>query len=1123
MLQGKTLRLCFIVLAIAAAPLLAQSVTGSIAGTVQDASGAGVSGASVTVTNTDKNVAKNVQSDSSGNYSAPLLDIGNYTVAVEAKGFKKASHTDIKLNVNDKLTQNFSLEVGDVTQEVTIREATIEVQTQTAEASNLISGQQVRELSLNNRNYEQMVALMPGVTSNADDQVYIGTSNPFGSTNTVNFSINGSRNSQNNWTVDGADNVDRGANVTLLNYPSIDAIAEFKVLRGLYTAEFGRSGGGQINVVTKSGTNQFHGDAYEFDRNDAFAANNWFNNARRVNVGTDGKAKVPPLRYNDFGYTVGGPIYIPRYYNKDKNKTFFFFSQEFRRVITYGTQQVVAPTDGEKQGIFPTPVCVATSGSNCAQTASQITNISPVAQAYLKDIFNKTQSGSPLDNSVFVSLRNQFNARQELYKVDHIFGPKLALSGRYLTDYIPTQEANGLFSGAGLPGVQNTSTNSPGHSWVFRGTSTLTPTWLNEAGYMYSYGAILSSVTGLIGSANSPDVKLNLPFTPTLARIPSLTFSGGTSITGFGPYVDVNRNHQIFDNATKILGRHTVKFGGSLNLYQKTENNGGPNTGSFSFVSTPRPAGATAYQQAFANFLLGTVSNFNQASLDLTPNIHARQYEFYAQDDFRYRPNLTFSIGLRYSYFQQPYDDNKLLTNFDPAAYNASKAPRIDPKTGNIVAGAPGDPLNGIVVNNSSSQYGKQVANSPTKNFAPRFGVAWDPTGTGKTSIRGGYGIFYDSILYGIYEQNIFSNPPYVNNINIVNTQLDNPTSGTPNISLSPKVLHGTPSNYQTPYTQDWSLDFQHQFGGNWLADVGYYGSKGTHLIGIADVNEVPPGLAVSSGLVPPGTQFTSANTPLLNLLRPYQGYAAINSIETWFNSNYHSLQASLEKRFAGNSLFTLAYTFSKNLTDNRSDRSSAPQNTYNFHEGEYGKAQFDRTHVFTASYVYDIPFFAKQTGIAGRVLGGWEISGITQMMTGLPLNPGDVNSLDAAGLGIIGASSASNRPDWGCNPNANAPHQTYQWFNPACLVEVPAGAIRPGNAGRSIVTGPGLQRWDVSLFKNVQFHESMRLQIRGEAFNVFNHANPFNVNTSLGSSVYGQVTSFHDPRIIQLGAKFYF
>ena len=772
-------------------------------------------------------------------------------------------------------------------------------------------------------------------------------------------------------------------------------------------------------------------------------------------------------------------------------------------------------------------MCVAFTGNTCSQTSTKIANINPIAQAYIKDVFSKLPT-APENNIFFTSLRNVFNHRQELYKIDHTFGPKLQVSGRYLQDKIPTIEPGGLFTGTPYPGLATTTTDSPGHSWVFRGTSAFGPTVVNEVGYAFSYGAIVSRISGLIAQENSPNVTAAieplLPYQPTLKRIPALTFTGGSSITGFGPYDDFNRNHYVFDNVTKILGSHTVKVGVSYNHYQKTENNGGPNVGSFAFTNNGVPTGTPNFKQAWANFLLGNVSSFSQASLDLTPDIRANQVEMYGQDDYRIRRNLTLNLGLRYSIFRQPHDARAMLTTFDPALFDPSKAPKIDPATGNIVAGT-GDPLNGISINSRNSPYGTAVTKSPNNNFAPRLGFAWDPTGSGKTAIRGGYGIFYDTILYGIYEQNIFANPPYVSSIDIPNTRLENPTAGSPSVSLVPKTLRGVAADYKNPYSQQWSLDIQREFFKDFIVDVAYVGTKGTHLIGIADINQPFIGAAAAAGIVPAGGYIKAAQTPRLNALRPYQGYAAINMIEPWFNSNYNGLQLSAEKRFSGNTRFGLAYTFSKAITDNRSDRSSAPQYVYSFRTSERGLAQFDRRHVLTINYVYEIPFFRAQEGVVGHILGGWELSGITTMQTGLPLNPASGLGNDPGGVGVtLNSSTAGPRPDWVCNPNEGAPHSMFQWFNTACFAEVPLGVARPGNAGRSVIQGPGLQRWDMSLFKNIKlpFTESTRLQIRDEAFNLFNHTNPFDVNTTLGNAAYGRVTAVRDPRIIQLGAKLY-
>jgi hypothetical protein len=1114
-----------LLLASYAACSFAQEITGSIVGTVQDSSGAGVPGAAVTVTNTDRNaVVRTTVTSGDGEYAAPLLSVGHYSIAVEVKGFKKSIKREIELNVNDKLTINFGLEVGEVQQEVTVVGNSVQVELQTAAAQNLISSTQVRELALNTRNYEQLVRLMPGVVfTGIGDQVYLGVSNPFsGASNQVSFAINGGRTSQNSWTIDGADNVDRGANLTLLNYPSVDAIEEFRVLRGQYSAEFGRNASGMVNVITKSGTNQLHGDAYEFFRNDKLAANTFFNNLGALNPGPDGHARVPPLRYNNFGYTVGGPVYIPKIYN-GKNKTFFFFSEEFRRVITYGSFQGTLPTADEKKGIFPLPVCVAANSSGtCTQTATQIANIDPVAQAYIKDIFSKLPD-APANNVLNFALRNVFNARQELYRVDHVFNQKWAVFGRFLNDSIPTVEPRGIFTGSTLPGVSDTSSNSPGKGFVTRVTGSITPTILNEVGYAYSYGAVLSTPTGLDLSANSPDIKVNLPFPVTLGRIPTLTFTGTIgSVTGFGPYRDYNRNHNWFDNFSKMKGRHTIKAGVTVDHYNKQENNAGNNVGSFSFGTTPRPTGTTTTQQAWANFLLGNVLTYSQLGRDITPSITENQTEFYVQDDFRMRSNLTLNFGARYSIFRQAFDGNGFLNNFVPALYDPAKAPKID-SSGNLVAGT-GDPLNGLIVAGKNSPYGSKVTNENNGNVAPRFGFSWDPFGDGKTAIRGGYGMAYDfTQVSNVYESPITTNPTSVQTIQINNTTFQSPAgSGSVVVSAAPPALAGIGIPWKTPYMQQYSFDVQRELPGKYIVDLGYFGSKGTHLIGTADINEAQPGAGVAAGITDANTPFTRATDPKLNQVRPYLGYNAINAIETWYNSKYNSLQFALKKRFAGAGLVGINYTWSKFLTNAGTDV-SAPMNVYN-RGGDYGLSPYDRTHVLTADWNYELPWLKSRTGFLKYAVAGWQISGIASFANGLPFNESDSTvGLDPGGLGFFGSSGAGARGDQVCDPNANAPHTLGQWFNTACFANVPTGVVRPGNAGRNTIRGPGYQNWDMAAMKNFHFTESSSLQFRAEFFNIFNHTNFASLSATRQGPTYGQITAARDPRLIQLAAKLYF
>ncbi len=1164
------LLLVFLLMGCAAAS--AQEVFGTIKGLVQDASGAAIPGAKVVVTNTDKGlVVREVETDASGLYTVPKLAIGHYSIAVEAKGFKKTTIAGVDLNVGEIYRSDVTLQVGSVVETVTVEAAAIQVETESAIAGNLITGDQVRELSLNNRNYEQLVALSPGVAYGGSDQLFIGTTNPQGQTNVLSFSINGQRTSANAWTVDGADNVDRGSNLTLLNYPSVEAIAEFKVLRNIYSAEFGRAASGNVNVVTRSGTRDWHGNAYEFVRNDIFNSNTYVNNAN--------KAKRPPLRYNNFGWTIGGPVYIPKVYGTDpaNRKTFFFFSQEFRRQNVPAAITGTVPTAAEKQGIFTKNVCLSPTtltANSCGANpiGTTVAVINPTAQEYLTAIWNNIPPPTdPTTHQLFQTFQSQFRTRQELVRVDHVFGPRWSVFVRFLNDTIPTKEPGGLFTGAVLPGVSNTSTDSPGRSWVAKSVNVITPTFLVETGYAYSYGAIISRVDGRISSSRST-ITTPLPFTVTLGRIPANSYTNGPStITGFGPYDDFNRNHNVFSNLSKQWSSHTIKFGFAYNHYQKTENASGNNVGTFNFnafgaqttgltAGTP-PFADAQFQQTWANFLLGNVNLFTQASLDLTPDIQTNQLEWYVQDTWKALPNLTLDFGLRHSLFRQPHDNNHLLTTFDPKSWKASSAPTIDPgcsstvacPTTGLIISAPGtyDPLNGIIIAGApGAKFGDKAAAEDNLNFAPRFGFAWDPFGKGKTAVRGGYGIAFDSGLVGILEQNIFANPPFTQSVSISATRFDNPTAAAPTLSASPIPLRATSPDMKIPYAQSWSLDVQQELAGGFLVAVGYYGNKGTHLIGIADINQPTPGqLLIRNGsrVVCTTTELNAANTPCstagrnsphINAVRPFLGYGPINSILSIFTSNYNSMQISVQKRLSVNGSLNVNYTWSHGLTTAQTDRSSSPQNHYNI-QAEYGASQLDRRQILNANWIYEFPWMKNQQGFIGHVLGGWQTSGILYAYTGLPLTV-TTTLLDPGGQGYdISTSSASGRPDRIGDPSTSPHGTSFQsgigvpWldtsvFAPVCPTSGQTATqfcavSRPGTSGRGVAYGPGFWKIDFSLFKNILITERVRFQFRWETFNVFNHTNPNGVNTTQTSATFGRITSYRDPREMQFGFKLSF
>ena len=1229
-----------------------QEISGSISGTVVDATGASVSGAVVTLTNTDRAyVERTLKTDKAGYYTASSLPLGNYSVTVAMKGFKTVAVTGLVLNAHDALKVDHTLAVGAPSETITIVASEAQLDLENGMSKGLITGTQVRELVLNNRNYEQLLTLQPGVSygSATNDQLYIGASLPSGTSAQVAYSINGSRPTANNWTIDGADNVDRGANLTLLAYPSVDAISEFVTLRGTYEAEFGRSASGQVNVVTRSGTNAWHGGAYEFFRNDLFNANNYFNKNTAL-------VARPKLRYNDFGFTFGGPVIIPHFYN-GRNKTFFFYSQEFRRVVQYASANAYVPTAAERTGDFtnaytvnskgaytgatgPVAICQNSTSGACIAYATSLagsTTLSPTALAYIKDVYSKVPLppsaadilGGQDPHLLVNNIRNIFNDTQELARIDHALGTKVNIFYRYLHDDLPSVEGGGLFIGGGMPGVSTTSTKAPGTQHMGHVTIAARPTLLIDMGYAYSSGAVISSPTGYVASANSPDVIPTLPFAATLGVIPNIGFATGniSGVASDGIYNDHNVNHNGFGNITKIKGQHTLKFGLTYNHYQKLENAVGTgNQGGFTFATAAAPSASTlttlgasspsTFDSEFANFLIGNASGgFTQASEAPTANINENLIEVYAQDDWRASRRLSVNLGVRYSYFGQPYDINQELTNFDPSSFQMRNAETIasngslctmagqttsttafttsgvvttytlancpnvnglNPYQPNTVA----DPLNGLILGSPDyirqvtaegstsfpfveppgapaatthgSPYGQEVGHAEKHDFAPRIGFAYDVFGNGKTALRGGYGIAYDESAVSMYEQAIFNNPPFVAVNTYTTALLDNPAGGTASTNLAPPALRASPVIYQTPYAQQFSLDLQQAITPTMTLDVGYFGDHGTHLQGVVDINEIRPGTfattSIGFGQVAGCSGFTTqgCESPL-NQIRPFPGYTAINAVQTIFNSNYNSLQVKVTKRFSGKSMIDANYTFSRGLTNAQNDYATAPQNTYNL-AAEYGPSVYNRNDILTIDGIWDLPWKRDQQGIVGHIAGGWEMSGLYVVNSGLPLtatmsgggtvNYGGLTSIyngqtsggvasDAAGLGVLGPSAASLRPNQVLNPNegyGQVQLRTRQhWFNQTAFVAPPAASFQVGNEQRGVITGPGFNRLDVGLFRNFKLYRGSIFQLRGEGFNVINHTNWGNPGTSATSGTFGTVTTTRDPRILQVGGKITF
>jgi Carboxypeptidase regulatory-like domain/TonB-dependent Receptor Plug Domain len=1141
------LAVCLVILGLSTAGL-AQELAATLTGTVTDPSGAVVAGATVSVHDNQNGVdVRSVTTTSTGNFNITNLSAGRYTVTVRSAGFQSYVANEVILNVAEKHTLDVQLKAGKTSETIEVVAENTPIQTTTAEQSGTVTGIQVRELALNNRNFEQLVLLQPGVANQLGDEV------GFGLSNNTEISINGARTGANNWTVDGADINDSGSNGTLLNTPSIDAIQEFTLERSNYDAAFGRSGGGQVVVATKAGSNEFHGSAYEFNRNNYFNANTF---AGRADIAAGDPLTtadtVPIERYNDYGFTVGGPIFIPKVYHPAKDKTFFFWSEEWRKASTPGTNTITVPTAAELAGAFSSPVTDVTN-PGCVTAAGGTYTISPTcysqnANAYLTTFMAKYPANS---NGVLNTNYTQLNNfRQDIIRLDQNVGDRVRIYGRYMQDSVPQNFPFGLWGAANYPGVETTSLNAPGRNLVVNASATLSPKVVNEVEFADAYGAINSVLTGAI--ANSPSflsqLTNNTVYTDPNGRAPNITFADGAAglTNTSAPYFERNKDRNIFDNLTIQHGNHTIRTGFTSMWMVKTENaSSGAATFTFSDLNG---------NPEFANFLLGQADSYSQQSKDTTPYLHYVNFEAYVQDDWKVTPRLTLNLGVRYSYFPSPSDSNNTLLNFDPNRFQSGNAPAIDPATGNMVAGNAATYANGLIFPTGAactaaqaigplvtcSPYGSKVNPSSNNNWGPRLGIAYDPFGNGKWSIRGGFGIFYDRTLNGIWEQNAFDDPPLVQTATINNTQVptisslnifDNPTVGAPaGPPLGPGGLTvtGNPT-FKVPSYQDFNLSVQHEVMQNTVVEVAYVGTKGVHLLGDQDLNQV----ALPARLANPGVD--------ANGLAPYLGYQGIVSRNPVFTSNYNSLQLSLNRRIARGLTLQAAYTWSKLLTTNPEDRSLGAYDSYNL-RGDYGPSTLNTPQIFVLSYVYDLPFFREQKGLVGHVLGGWEVSGIVSIQTGQSLTMTQSSDpfalvtttsatstctptvtsptcpLYPGGVGLTRGATAQLRTD--VAGDTNGPKTAAEFFNTAAFAQAVGhfGYERTGS-----VLGPGFQRWDTSVFKNVRLAERLTMQLRLETFNTFNHGSPSSVGTAFGSNSFGTVTGWHDPRLLQLGVKFNF
>jgi hypothetical protein len=1082
-----------------------------------------------------------------GFFSLPDLTPSTFSISITAPGFKTYTQSGVAITSGEQRSLGVvRMQVGEATESVEVTAEAAQVMTASGERSAVLGDQDLSSLAVKSRDFMDAVALLPGVVDLNESREAPGL------TSTSGVYMAGGRDAQKNVTIDGMTNVDIGSPTNVKTMPSMGAVAELKVLMSNYAAEYGRNSGGSVMVITKGGGRQFHATAGWYHRHEQFAANSYFNNKSGV--------KRAPYRFNIFDFTLSGPIYIPGKFNSDRTKLFFFVSEEFQRqLVNVGNKTVTVPTAAERTGDFSQTYDVNSRlrtiydaqanqtpfpgnripANRISAMGASVLNLFPMPN-YVDPEPSRRYQWNYLSNRSYSNPR-----RSDLVRLDYSPRQNIQIYGRYSRYWDESVAYYGpwVVGSVNFPLTEFTY-RVPGRGVTIHSTVTLSPSLFNEFTVGMSANTnqyFPNDIARVSRTGTGVNIPSWYPANNPTGLLPNMSFSGVANpanpsmdnrISSYMNNKRYNPTYSLVENLSKVYRTHTIKVGVYLerSMAYPYANNQVRGTVSFA-VDRTNPLDSN---YAYSNALTGVYQSYTESNVQPLVKLRFSNNDWYVQDDWRVKPRLFLNYGVRFSNAPPMWDGLLRQATFIPGLYDAAKAPAllrpalnasrskiaVDPRTGAVYAGvlvgtfAPGagDPANGMA-QVAQNGYGRSLFTTPAVSVAPRFGFSWDPTGKGRTSIRGGAGVFYNRPGMGVMHS-LAAQPPVAYTPTVYFGTLETLGSVGGSGILAPTAVTAMYGDQKHTATYNYSFGVQQQAPGRILVDVSYVGSVSRHLWYTRNINAVPAGAQFLD--LHPENADPSAPTSALsaNFLRPYQGWGDITQYNFAGNSTYNSLQASVTRRF-GRGLFASSYTFSKVLGIASAD-TDAVSVFFNPRDRNYGVLSYDRPHVLTLRYNYRLPEPGKhfRQRALGVVTDNWEISGVSRFMSGAPFTP-SFNTVDSAN--ITGTPSEGARP-YVKDPAAAA---VDRFGRPA------RGTF--GNTGQNVLRNYGMNNWDISLYRRIPLREGGKyIQLRFESYNTFNHTQFSSVSTAARfdaqgnqvDSLFLQPTAARTARRVQLAMR---